>query len=164
MMEPRHNIHATAIVIGTTGLIFIGPSGAGKSSTAHACLADAERRGLFASLVADDQVFIRHLHGRLIAERPQTIANRMEIRGTGILALPSLTKAALHVAVQVDRLSAMDRLPVGNERFEALQGHFLPLVHLARETPEPFALLQRLIPFRGLSNGFGTKIHREYAY
>lgn len=151
MMTGRQNIHATAIVIGTTGLVFIGPSGAGKSSTAHACLVDAERRGLFARLIADDQVFVRAVNQSLLAERPETIAGRMEMRGSGIVAVPSLSRAVLHAAVEVNRLASLERLPAENARIELLPGHFLPLVRLAREMPEPLVVLSHLIPFRGLS-------------
>lgn len=151
MKTERLNIHATAIVIGTTGLLFTGPSGAGKSSTAHACLADAKRRGLFATLIADDQVFVRAVNGRLIAERPDTIAGRMELRGSGIVAMPSLARATLHVTVAINRLASMERLPEDDPRFEVLPGYALPLVRLAREMPEPLAVLSQLIPFRGLS-------------
>lgn len=151
MTDRRHNIHATAIVIGTTGLLFVGPSGAGKSSTAHACLTDAARRGLLARLVADDQVFIRLSGGRLIAECPEAIAGRMEMRGTGIIQTASLPHAVMEAVVEVNRLASMDRLPGEAERYEVLPGHDLPLVRLAREMPEPLGLLRRLIPFRGLS-------------
>ena len=33
------NIHATAVVLGTRGILFTGPSGSGKSMLAFACIA-----------------------------------------------------------------------------------------------------------------------------
>ena len=45
------NVHGTAIVIGTAGLLFIGPSGTGKSAVALHCIEAARARGLFAALV-----------------------------------------------------------------------------------------------------------------
>lgn len=64
------NIHATAIVIGKTGLLFLGPSGSGKSALAFSCLAAAQPLGLNAMLIADDRVLIAKREGSIIAECP----------------------------------------------------------------------------------------------
>ncbi len=58
MTEAAFNIHATAIVVGKTGLLFSGPSGWGKSMLAFTCMTEARRLGLFTALVADDQVLL----------------------------------------------------------------------------------------------------------
>lgn len=141
------NIHGTAIVIGTTGLLFIGPSGCGKSELAHACLSAAPERGLFGRLVADDQVFIEARSGRIIAHRPASIAGLMEVRGTGIAQLPSLPHARLHYAVRPGPLSEMERLPESASLHPLLPGASLPLLHVAREAPDVLAILARFIPF-----------------
>lgn len=141
------NVHGTAIVIGTTGLLFIGPSGCGKSETAHACLGAARQRGLFGRLVADDQVFIEERHGRIIASRPPTIAGLMEIRGSGIVRLPSLPHARLHYAVQPAPGESLERLPEDNLRHEILPGASLPLLKVARDAPDVLTILTRFIPF-----------------
>lgn len=140
------NIHGTAIVIGTTGLLFVGPSGCGKSELAHACLSAAPGRGLFGRLVADDQVFIEARNGRIIARRPASIAGLMEVRGTGIASLPSLPHARLHYAVRPGLLSEMERLPEP-ALHPLIPGASLPLLHLAREAPDVLAILGRFIPF-----------------
>jgi serine kinase of HPr protein (carbohydrate metabolism regulator) len=43
------NIHATAVIVGKTGLLFLGPSGWGKSMLAFACITEAQRAGLDAA-------------------------------------------------------------------------------------------------------------------
>lgn len=144
------NIHGTAVVIATTGLLFVGPSGAGKSMLAHACLSAAAARGLFAALVADDQVLVRLYGGRLIATRPEAIGCLIELRGTGIASLPSLRRARLDWAVLPGRFADMERLPAEQERFEVLNGAMLPLIRLSAETPCPLDILSRFVPFLGL--------------
>lgn len=147
MTKPPVNIHGTAIVIGTTGLLFTGSSGSGKSSTAHACLTAADAWGLFARLVADDQVFVEMHHGRIVASRPPAIAGLMEIRGTGLAVLPTLRRTVLHYEIAVGLSSEMERLPEPEERRDFFGGIGLPLIRLARETPDPLGVLARFIPF-----------------
>ena len=54
-------LHATAVVVGESGVLLRGPSGAGKSSLALALIWAARERAGFAALVADDRVFARAL-------------------------------------------------------------------------------------------------------
>ena len=82
MTGKTSNIHATAIVIGKIGLLFLGPSGSGKSTLAFSCLAAAKPLGLSANLIADDRVLICEQDGSVIAECPPSIAGLMEIRYT----------------------------------------------------------------------------------
>ena len=49
-------VHATAIVIGETGVLIRGRSGSGKSSLALALVARVRLAGGFAAFVADDRV------------------------------------------------------------------------------------------------------------
>lgn len=139
-------VHATAIVAGTTGLLFTGPSGCGKSMLAFACIAAARRAGLYAALVADDRVFLETAGGRVLARRPEPIAGLMEFRGTGIGAVESLPQALMHAAVRPVDLAESDRLPPENERFEADGGVSLPLLRLPAGAPEPFAVLCAFLP------------------
>ena len=143
------NIHGTAIVIGTTGLLFVGPSGCGKSAVAHACLSAAATRGMFARLVADDQIFIEAVNGRVLARRPLPIAGLMELRGTGIARLPSIAHARMDYAVMPAKFRDMERLPPSGERHDLLPGISLPLVRLATDLPDPLAILTRFIAFAG---------------
>jgi serine kinase of HPr protein (carbohydrate metabolism regulator) len=144
------NVHATAVVIGTTGLLFVGPSASGKSAMAHACLSQARSRGIFAALVADDQVLVSTHYGRLVATRPETIRGLIELRGTGIASVPSIRRARLDWAISSGSLSTMERLPAEHERFEVRDGMTLPLLRLPMETQSPFDTMARFVPFLGL--------------
>lgn len=77
----RANLHATGLVIGSQGLLIRGRSGAGKSTLALALLEACCARGIFAMLVADDQLWLEARQGRLIAHAPKTIAGLVEVFG-----------------------------------------------------------------------------------
>jgi len=124
------NIHATAVVIGTTGLLFTGRSGAGKSAIALHCVAQACARGLFAAMVSDDQVLVSQANGRLIARAPASIKGLAEVRGAGIIRVETIEAAVLHRAVRPLEPPFAERLPPPEEHFEVLPGCVLPLTRL----------------------------------
>lgn len=95
---PR-NVHATAIVLGTLGYLFVGPSGTGKTSAALACLSSAARLGWNAALVSDDQVMVSLRSGRLVARAPATIAGLAELRGVGPIPVRTVRAAVMSYAV-----------------------------------------------------------------
>lgn len=148
------NLHATAIVIGDVGLLFTGASGSGKSAAAFACMVDARRRNLFSALVADDQIFVDRRGEALFAMRPATIAGLMELRGSGIATLPSVAETPLHLAVRMVDLPGDERLPPDGEVFDLADLGQLPLVRLARQMPEPLAVLSLLHPALGAFSPF----------
>ncbi|MDL2406413.1 HPr kinase/phosphorylase [Rhizobium calliandrae] len=145
MSDKAANIHGTAIVVGKTGLLFIGPSGSGKSSLAFACLAAAKPLGLSATLVADDQVFIRRRDGAVIAECPPSIAGLLEIRYTGIVRLPHVFEAEMHFAIRpVDPVHA-ERLPPEDEQIDVTESIHLPLIRLCAASANPLAVIMAKI-------------------
>ncbi|MBP1847206.1 serine kinase of HPr protein (carbohydrate metabolism regulator) [Rhizobium petrolearium] len=146
-MKPRPaNIHATAIVVGTRGILLTGASGSGKSMLAFACIAAAKRQGAFAALVADDRVLVSRYGDHLVATRPETIAGLIELRGSGIARVESLPAAALDVAIKVVPLSESDRLPPENEHLTISGLGELPLVRIWQGAPDPLAVLAAFSP------------------
>ncbi len=141
MIDTSSNIHATAIVVGNTGLLFMGPSGSGKSMLAFACISEAQRMGMSATLVADDQVLISEQDGAVIATCPAAIAGLIELRGTGIVRLPSTASAAMHYAVLPGNATGDKRLPPEDERMAIAGGVDLPVIRLLANTPIPLAVL-----------------------
>ncbi|MFT4002186.1 MAG: HPr kinase/phosphorylase [Rhizobium sp.] len=139
------NIHATAIVVAKTGLLFLGPSGSGKSSLAFSCLAAAKPLGLAAFLIADDRVLISNDDARVIATCPPSIAGLMEIRHTGIVRLPYLSEGDMHVAVRPVDPATADRLPPEDEQMEITATVRLPLIRLAATCANPLAVIMAKI-------------------
>lgn len=104
----RLNVHGTGLVIDGLGLLLRGPSGAGKSLLALELMDRQAGPGEPALLVADDRVDLAVEGGKLVMHAPQSIAGLIELRGRGIVKRPFVTKAQLHLVVDlVDDLVRM---------------------------------------------------------
>ena len=102
------NIHATGLVLGSTGLILRGPSGAGKSLLALELIDEWEMRGEAAKLVSDDRIDIEVTSTGLVMRAPKAIEGLIELRGRGIVSRPFVASAPLHLVVDlVDTLERM---------------------------------------------------------
>lgn len=148
MNADRFNMHASAIVVDGTGIVFTGPSGSGKSELAFSFLTEAERCGLPAALIADDQIFVYRDGENIIAERPQAIAGLLELRGSGIVSLRSVARARLNFAVTTAVSPENPRLPEDKERLILPCGGYLPLLRIPLSSLTPYgkfaALAQNL--------------------
>jgi len=102
------NIHATGLVLGSTGLILRGPSGAGKSLLALELIDEWEMRGEAAKLVSDDRIDIEATDAGLVMRAPKTIEGLIELRGRGIVSRPFVAHAPLHLVV--DLVDALERM------------------------------------------------------
>ena len=130
--QERQLLHATCVALDGRGVLLRGPSGSGKSDLALRLIDEG------ALLVADDQTEVRRevglegLPGRLLAQAPETIAGRLEVRGLGIVAQPALATAPVALVVDLVRAAEVERLP--EDRVE---------LQLAEEGPaialDPFA-------------------------
>jgi len=116
-------VHGTSVALGGGGLLLRGPSGSGKSDLALR-LIDAGAR-----LVADDQTELRRLGDALIMTAPAILAGQIEVRGIGILRVPSVNSAPLRLVVDLVAPKAIERLPEP-ESIELL-GRSVPLLRLA---------------------------------
>lgn len=114
-------IHASCVAIDGLALLLRGPSGAGKSDLALRLIDEG------AALVSDDRVdLVRDEDGNLLASSPQPIAGLMEVRGLGVLPVPSVEVAPL--VLIVDLGGEGERLP--EPTFEILAGVTLPRLRL----------------------------------
>jgi HPr kinase/phosphorylase len=97
-------VHGTSVALGGDGILLQGPSGSGKSELA---------------LVGDG----------VLMRAPGVIAGRIEVRGLGILRVPSAPSALLRLVVTLVAPQQIERLPEP-QRCELL-GRSVPLLALA---------------------------------
>ena len=106
-MTPALLANVTCVAVEGRGLLIEGPPGSGKSTLALALI----DRG--AVLVGDDGVALEHRGEALWALPPPNIAGRLEIRGVGIVSIPS---APAPLALVLSLVAAADRLPTPTVR------------------------------------------------
>ena len=135
---PDEIVHASCVAIGGRGVLLGGRSGAGKSDLALRLI----DRG--ADLVSDDYTELRCLGETVLAQAPATIAGKIEVRGVGLVRLPSV--AGIPVCLCVDLDSSPERLP--EPATKKLAGIDIPLVALAALEPSaPLKLEYALVQF-----------------
>jgi len=145
-------IHATSVAIAGAGgahaVLIAGRSGAGKSDLALRLI----DRG--ATLVSDDYTVLHCDGGRLLASAPATIAGRIEVRGVGILAFPTLADVPVALFVALDE--PPPRLPDDPLPLRQVGGIAVPAIALAgleASAPVKVELALRAVLSEGLSEG-----------
>jgi HPr kinase/phosphorylase len=134
-------VHGTSVALGGDGILLQGPSGSGKSDLALR-LVDAG-----ALLVADDQTELALVGDGVLMMAPAVIAGRIEVRGLGILRVPSAPSALLRLVVTLVAPQQIERLPEP-QRCELL-GRSVPLLALAPfEASAPMKLKLALRAYR----------------
>lgn len=98
-------VHGTTVALEGEGVLLRGPSGSGKSDLALRLIDGGAR------LVADDQTELTRAADGLIARSPPSIAGRMEVRGVGILRVPTVPSAALRLVIDLVAPNRVERLP-----------------------------------------------------
>lgn len=133
MSGDSEQIHATAIALDGRAALIVGSSGAGKSDLALRCILQGawiDGRHVLASLIADDQVIVDRSGDGLVARAPETIAGRLEVRGLGIVDVPSLPAAEIGLAVELADTAAIERLPDPSLMWTVLDAE-VPLLRVA---------------------------------
>lgn len=148
-------VHGTAIAIDGNAVLLRGPPGAGKSDLALRALSlpiGSVPTPAF-ELVADDQVAVRRDAGGLTVAAPATLKGLLEVRGVGILAVPSTGSARLLLLADLTTADRVDRLP-DPWPTEMLLGIRLPVLRIApfeASAPLKLALALTRRPWVGMS-------------
>lgn len=115
-------VHGTSVALGDDGILLRGPSGSGKSDLALRLIDEGAR------LVADDQTELERRGEDIAMSSPASIAGRMEVRGLGILRVPSTATAPLRLVIDLVPAGVVERLP--ERQTCVLLGKALPLMAL----------------------------------
>ncbi|MBX6323277.1 MAG: HPr kinase/phosphatase C-terminal domain-containing protein [Rhodospirillaceae bacterium] len=108
---PSHTrtVHATAVSVEGVGVLLRGPSGSGKSDLALRLIDGG------AALISDDQTELACEGSGLVARPPAAappeLRGRIEVRGIGILAVPSAAQARVGLIVDLAAERPIERLP-----------------------------------------------------
>jgi HPr kinase/phosphorylase len=116
-------VHGTSVALAGEGVLLRGPSGCGKSDLAVRLIDQG------ACLVADDQTELFLDGDEIMMTAPATIAGRIEVRGLGILSVPSVDRAPLRLVVDLVASAAVERMP--EPRHCNLLGRNVALIGLA---------------------------------
>ena len=116
-------VHASCVEVAGTGILLRGASGSGKSDLALRLIETGAR------LVADDRIDLTTLDGRLAASAPAPLAGRIEVRGLGIVGVPSVARCFIGLAVDLVSAPEVERLPARREC--TYLGVGVPLIALA---------------------------------
>jgi len=142
LMAPRVRVQGTMLEIKGMGVLIEGKPGMGKSETALALV----QKGY--SLIADDLTILRRdSSGALIGSAPQVTQYHMEIKGLGIIHVPSLF--GVSSVREEKRLDLVVTLCQPGEEPESepmraignldIMGTVVPQVYLAVRTGRPLA-------------------------
>ena len=103
--RPMVLVHASCVALEGKGVLLRGTTGAGKSDLALRLIEGGAR------LVADDRVALTSSGEALLAAPPARIAGLLEVRGIGIVSMEYLHRCPVHLAVDLVRPEAVERMP-----------------------------------------------------
>ena len=135
------NLHASTVALDGRAVIISGPSGSGKSDLTLRLI----DRGFV--LVSDDRTIVRKAGEKVIASAPDTISGKLEIRGVGIVDMPSVSDVP--VALVVDLTSDITRLP-DDARERNILGIGIPLISVDAMTASAASKVALALDRRGL--------------
>jgi serine kinase of HPr protein (carbohydrate metabolism regulator) len=115
-------VHASAVAIGGRAVLIGGLPGMGKSDLALRLI----DRG--AILISDDYCDVRRTDGRARVSAPATILGKIEMRGVGIVEMPTVQEVPVALFVDLDQ--APERMPEPGET-RSLAGVAVPVLRLA---------------------------------
>lgn len=119
-------VHGACVAIGGRAVLIEGRSGEGKSDLALRLI----DRG--AALVSDGQVICQRSSGELLACAPPHLAGRIEVRGLGIVEMPSEERVPVNLLIVI--LDAPPPFPE-DSRTRRIAGIDVPVLALAALEP-----------------------------
>lgn len=137
-------LQASAVAIEGRALLIEGSPGSGKSSLALALI----ERG--AGLIGDDAVMLTAAGERLIAAPPPNIAGLLEVRGVGLVEVPTAPPAPVALILALGG-PAPERLPETPLPTRTLAGIRVPVLSFAPGPLAPASRAQWALRLHGLA-------------
>lgn len=146
------NLHGTAVVLGTQGVLILGASGSGKTTLGLELIARAQTFGVFARLIGDDQLFPRAAGSRLVVASANAISGLIEVHGLAPVPIFHEDQAQMDLVVRI--IPTASALRFQEVRHEEVAGVAIPIIsveerHSAQSASVVFAHLG-LGPFAGM--------------
>ena len=150
-------VHGTAIALAGKAALIRGAPGSGKSDLALRCLSQPASDLIAgqALLLADDQVIVETHRGKVLMRCPEPIKGLLEVRGVGIVAVPTQDTAELELLVDLVPVDKVERLPDPDERAELLG------VSVRRLALYPFEASAALKLLLALQGGTGARQYQQ---
>jgi serine kinase of HPr protein (carbohydrate metabolism regulator) len=126
-MSLPQTVHASAVAIGTHGILIRGASGSGKSSLVLGLI---DRDPATTQLVADDRVELTVARGQVVAMAPPTLAGKLEVRGQGIVDIAYSAQSAIALVVDLLPADQCPRMPGPGETEAEIMGVVVPRLML----------------------------------
>ena len=114
--------HASCVVLGDRAVLIRGPAGSGKSDLALRLIDGGAR------LLADDYTMLAAEGGQVKASPPDEIADKIEVRGIGLVTLPAARDVPVALVIDLVGERDVERLPDPQET--EIEGIVLPLLAL----------------------------------
>jgi HPr kinase/phosphorylase len=110
-------VHGTCVALGDCCALLRGPTAAGKSDLALRFLFLPEQNLMARpALIADDQVILQRSGDKIIASCPPVLSGKIEVRGAGIISVPTYRHSArLQLIADLDRAAETPRFPNGDQ-------------------------------------------------
>ena len=135
MVAETGHIAGTTIARQGWAALIRGGSGAGKSDLAlraisHPIRLPGETALEPFQLISDDQTFLSLRNGTLFTSPPETLRGLIEVRGIGIVSVPSATEVPLALIVDLTE-TEIERLPAYPGQSEVLHGCSVDVVRVS---------------------------------
>ncbi len=125
------NVHGTALVLSSVGVLIEGASASGKTSLALAAIDKFLMRNQYAVLAADDQLLIEAVNGRLIVSCPPALKDLAEMRGLGIVGQRTVRSIVVDVVIRLVDAQHIERMP--EAKTATIAGTTLPVFELPEQ-------------------------------
>ena len=129
-------VHATAVLVGSDGILIRGESGAGKSALALALIESGGR------LIADDRLTLSACHDRLVATAPKATLGLIELRGRGVIRVPHERSGVIRLLADIVDEEELDRMPEEHQLTASFLGVQLPRQPVPASTEQAVRLLR----------------------